>query len=82
MKSTTYALIAVAAIAAFALLREHWSHVAGYFNKISHGTVVFGPGDFSVDDADYFRVHGHGIINAIMGTHFSRYRVKSCRIER
>ncbi len=29
MKSTTYALIAVAAIAAFALLREHWSHVAG-----------------------------------------------------
>ncbi|MGT5842519.1 DUF2933 domain-containing protein, partial [Escherichia coli] len=25
MKSTTYALIAVAAIAAFALLREHWS---------------------------------------------------------
>lgn len=24
MKSTTYALIAVAAIAAFALLREHW----------------------------------------------------------
>ena len=30
MKSTTYALIAVAAIAAFALLREHWSHVAGY----------------------------------------------------
>lgn len=27
MKSTTYALIAVAAIAAFALLREHWSHV-------------------------------------------------------
>ncbi|KEN13239.1 hypothetical protein AD06_1831 [Escherichia coli 7-233-03_S4_C2] len=36
-----------------------------YFNKISHGTVVFGPGDFSVDDADYFRVHGHGIINAI-----------------
>ncbi|VCY32985.1 hypothetical protein BANRA_05342 [Klebsiella pneumoniae] len=28
MKSTTYALIAVAAIAAFALLREHWSHVA------------------------------------------------------
>lgn len=31
MKSTTYALIAVAAIAAFALLREHWSHVAGYW---------------------------------------------------
>lgn len=32
MKSTTYALIAVAAIAAFALLREHWSHGrnAGY----------------------------------------------------
>ena len=31
MKSTTYALIAVAAIAAFALLREHWSLVAGYW---------------------------------------------------
>ncbi|HCB3987207.1 TPA: DUF2933 domain-containing protein [Klebsiella pneumoniae] len=31
MKSTTYALIAVAAIAEFALLREHWSHVAGYW---------------------------------------------------
>ncbi|OYL17058.1 hypothetical protein CI715_25495, partial [Shigella sonnei] len=31
MKSTTYALITVAAIAAFALLREHWSHVAGYW---------------------------------------------------
>ncbi|EHB4376423.1 DUF2933 domain-containing protein, partial [Salmonella enterica subsp. enterica serovar Kentucky] len=31
MKSTTYALVAVAAIAAFALLREHWSHVAGYW---------------------------------------------------
>lgn len=37
MKSTTYALIAVAAIAAFALLREHWSHVAGYWPYLFAG---------------------------------------------
>ncbi|PCO26267.1 DUF2933 domain-containing protein [Morganella morganii] len=32
--------MAVAAIAAFALLREHWSHVAGYWPYLNEGSVT------------------------------------------